>query len=208
MFPRNEDGEVDVKRGVYDTKNQPKRASFKYKQEGRFCLGVVKVDSQDGKIIGKRCLVFDYTEKKIITIDAYKKEMRNELERIGDITSYLSQWVEKIKSDKIWLCESVGKIKGIGKQGEVKMNDINVHTIADFQRYVQSYGLPKLSIRGLGQIYKHALVALPRKPTPSVKDHRKARNPYYSRYGERWVDRLKTSSSMSKFCCITDLIRL
>ena len=40
----------------------------------------------------------------------------------------------------------------------------------------------------------------------SLKD-RKARNPYYSRYGERWVEKLKTSSSMSKFCCITDLIR-
>ena len=79
------------------------------------------------------------------------------------------------------------------------MNEINVHIIADFQRYVQSYGLPKLSIRGLGKIYKHALVALPRKPAPSVKDHRKARNPYYSRYGERWVEKLKSSSFMSKF---------
>ena len=28
----------------------------------------------------------------------------------------------KIKTDKIWLYESVGKIKGIGKEGEVKMN--------------------------------------------------------------------------------------
>ena len=55
MFPRNEDGEVDLERGVYDTNNQPKRASFKYKQEGRFSLGVTKVESQDGKIIGKRC---------------------------------------------------------------------------------------------------------------------------------------------------------
>ena len=43
------------------------------------------------------------------------------------------------------------------------MHEINVHTIADFQRYVQSYGLPKLSIRGLGEIYKRALVALPGK---------------------------------------------
>ena len=57
----------------------------------------------------------------------------------------------KIKTDKIWICESVGKHKGIGKQGEVKMNEINVHIIAYFQRYVQSYGLPKLSIRGLGK---------------------------------------------------------
>ena len=140
--------------------------------------------------------MFAYTEKKIVTIDAYKKEMRNELERIRKLTSSLSPWVEKIKTDKIWLCESVGKIKGIGKQGEVKIHEINVHTIAGFQRYVQSYGFPKLSIRGLGQIYEGAMVALPGKPAPSVKDHRKARNPYYSRHGEIWVEKLKTSSSM------------
>ena len=73
MFPRNEDGEVDVERGVYNKNNQPKRATFKYEQEGRFCLGVAKIEGQDGTIIGQRCTVFDYTEKKIVTIDAYKK---------------------------------------------------------------------------------------------------------------------------------------
>ena len=66
-----------MERGVYDTNNQPKRASFKYEQEGQFCLSVAKVESQDGKIIGKRCPVFNYTEKKIVTIDAYKKEIMN-----------------------------------------------------------------------------------------------------------------------------------
>ena len=131
----------------------------------------------------------------------------NEFARIRKLTLSSSPWVEKIKTDKIRLYESVGKLKGIGNQGEVKMNKINVHTIACFQRYVRSYGLPKLSICGLVQIYEHALVSLPGKPTPSVKDHRKAKNPYFSRYGERWVEKLKTSSSMSKFCCITDLIQ-
>ena len=43
MFPRNEDGGGGCGRGVYDTIYQQKRASFKYKQEGRFCLGVPKV---------------------------------------------------------------------------------------------------------------------------------------------------------------------
>ena len=52
------------------------------------------------------------------------------------------------------------------------MNDINIHTIDDLQRYVQSYGSPKLPIRGLGQIYEHELVDLPCKPTPSIKYHR------------------------------------
>ena len=63
-----------MKRGVYDTNNQPKRATFKYEQEGKFCLGVAKVESEDGTITGKRCRVFDYTDKKIVTIDAYKNK--------------------------------------------------------------------------------------------------------------------------------------
>ena len=64
-------------RGVYNTNNQPKKATYKYEQEGRFCLSVAKAESQDGTIIGKLCLVFDYTEKKIVTINAHKKETRN-----------------------------------------------------------------------------------------------------------------------------------
>ena len=118
-----------------------------------------------------------------------------------------SPQVEKIKTDKIWLCVSIGKSKGIRKQGEVKTNAIIIHTIANLQRYVRSYGLPKLPVRGLGRIYEHILVDLPRKPTSYIKDHRKSKNPYFLRYGERWVDNLKLSSSMSKFCCTTDLIR-
>ena len=103
---------------------------------------MAKVEGQERTIIGKRCPVFDNTEKKIVTISAYKKEIMKKFARISKLTSLSSPCVKKIKTHKTWLCESVGKIKGIGKQGEVKMNEINVHTIADFQRYVQSYGLP------------------------------------------------------------------
>ena len=75
MFPRGEEGKVDVERGVYDTNNQPKRATFKYEQEGRFCLGVAKVESkEDGKITGKHFTVSKYTGKRIVTIDAYKNK--------------------------------------------------------------------------------------------------------------------------------------
>ena len=80
VFPRNEEGGVDVERGVYNTNNKPKKETIKYEQEGRFCLSVAKVESQDWTIIGKRCTVFDYTEKKIVTINAYNNI--NE-ERIG-----------------------------------------------------------------------------------------------------------------------------
>ena len=102
MFPRNEEGKVDVGRGVYETKNKPKKTTFKYNQEGRFCLGVAKVDSKEyGTITGKRCPVFDYTGNKNFTIDAYKKETLNEFARIRKLTSSSSPWFEKIKTDKI-----------------------------------------------------------------------------------------------------------
>ena len=180
MFPRNEEGKMDLGRSIYETENQPKKATFKYEQEGRLCLGGAKVESkEDGTITGKRCPVFYYTGNKIFTIDACKREILNENARIRKLTSSLSPWVEKIKTDKIWLCESVGKLKGIGNQGEVKTNGIKIQTIAGLQSYVQSYGFPKLKIRGLGQIYEHGMEALPRKPMPSVKDHRKEKKPIY-----------------------------
>ena len=51
-----------------------------------------------------------------------------------------------------------------------------------------------------------ALQALPGNPNSSFKDHKKAKNPYLSRYREIWVEKLKSSTAMSKFCCITDII--
>ena len=62
-FPRYEEGKIDVKTSKYDTNNQLKKAIFKYEEGGRFCIGVAKMEIKDGTIKGKRCLVFDYSEK-------------------------------------------------------------------------------------------------------------------------------------------------
>ena len=35
-FPIDEEENIDVKNGKYDTNNQPKQFTFKYEQEGRF----------------------------------------------------------------------------------------------------------------------------------------------------------------------------
>ena len=61
--------------------------------------------------------MFYYTEKKIVTVYDYKKEILNEFTRIRKLTSLSSLWVEKRKTDKIWLYEYVGKLKGIENQG-------------------------------------------------------------------------------------------
>ena len=38
--------------------------------------------------------------------------------------------------DKVWLCEYVGKIKGVGQLTIAKMNDLRIDTIADLQLHV------------------------------------------------------------------------
>ena len=102
------------------------------------------------------------------------------------LTSSLIQWILKTNTDKVWPCKSVGKLKGVGQLAVAKMNGLIIHTIADLQLHVRHRG--KVPIRGFGRIYAMALQALPGNPLSSFKDHRKAKNPYHSRYGEGWVD--------------------
>ena len=46
LFPRYKEEKVYVERGVYDTNNQLKMETFKYKQEGQFYLGSAMVESK------------------------------------------------------------------------------------------------------------------------------------------------------------------
>ena len=48
------------------------------------------------------------------------------------------------KKDKAWLCESVGKIKGVGQLAKAKMNELSIHTIDDLQIHVHHHGIPKV----------------------------------------------------------------
>ena len=109
------------------------------------------------------------------------------------------------KTDKIWLCESVGKLTGVGQQAKAKMNELSINTIADLQLHVRHHS--KVPIWGFNRIYAMALQDIMGNPPSSFKEHKKAKNPYHSRYREIWVDKLKSFTAMSKFCCITDLIR-
>ena len=99
-FPRDEEGNIDFKSSKYDTNNQPKKATFKYEQEGRFCLGVANIKVKNGTITGKRCPVFDYSGRQIVTIDAYKKKQK-EFTKVQNLTSSSSYWTKKTKTGKV-----------------------------------------------------------------------------------------------------------
>ena len=136
-----------------------------------------------------------------------RNKYRNNLQDFKSLLHHCHNGLKKKNTHKVWICEAIGKIKGVGQLAKAKMNELSIHTIDDLQLHVHHHGIPKVPIQGFGQIYDIALQDLPGNPPYSFKDHMKAKNIYILRYGERWVDKLKSSTTMSKFCCITDLIR-
>ena len=65
----------------------------------------------------------------------------------------------KKNTDKVWICEPVGKLKVVGQLEIVKMNNSIIHTIADLQLHICNHS--KVPIQGFDQIYYMALQDLP-----------------------------------------------
>ena len=53
---------------------------------------------------------------------------------------------QKKITDKLWLCESVDKLKGLGQLAKAKMNKFSINTTADIQLHVHHHGIPKVPI--------------------------------------------------------------
>ena len=49
-------------------------------------------------------------------------------------------------TDRVKLCEYVGKLKGVGQQTKAKTNQLRIHTIANLQLHVHHHGTPKVHI--------------------------------------------------------------
>jgi len=64
QFPRDENGRLDPT-STYHTPIEYK-AIYKYASEARFCLGIANVTLNDGRVVGRRVRIFDYSHKKFI----------------------------------------------------------------------------------------------------------------------------------------------
>ena len=91
--------------------------------------------------------------------------------------------LKKLNTDKVWHCQSVDKLKGVGQLAIAKNNELKIQTIADLQLLVNHNDILKVRIRGFRRIYDMALRDLPEYPPSSFKYHRKSKNLYLSRCG-------------------------
>ena len=72
MFPRDEEGNLDLVNGKYSDK-RGNILRTKYPKEVRRCCGVAKILlGSNNKEVGVRCKSFDYSDKKILSINGFE----------------------------------------------------------------------------------------------------------------------------------------
>ena len=80
-------------------RNKP---SFKYCQQARFSLGCAAVKLSDGRIVGKRTIVFDCTGQRLVSIGEYDRRVREEINRVKTlkIDGRRSKWITEQRVTK------------------------------------------------------------------------------------------------------------
>ena len=100
MFPRDETGKVNVKNGEY-SKKEISILNVKYEKECRMGLGCAMVaplndDNQTLPSEGRRCHLFDYTGKVLVSVTEGEKLIAKEIERVKTCSAKSSKWMKKI----------------------------------------------------------------------------------------------------------------
>ena len=134
-LPRDKDGNYDPN-GTYA--NEQRKATFKYEKEARFCLGVAAV-KVNGKVIGKRCKSFDYTEKKIVSIKDMEKYRRHEIDRVKQLkcNSTKSPWILNTRpsgNDTLYKDDDLTMIKGLGSEMKKLLMRHKIKCVGDFKK--------------------------------------------------------------------------
>jgi len=207
VFKRDKQGKIDEKVGSYSEKDVEK-LNVKYETEGRFGLGCACVQPVDSEgFEGRSCEIFDYSGRTIITIKDYEACKKNEFDRIRKLKDTSKVWISKQRPNNvIYEEEPLTALDGIGKAKAKKIFDeIDVDKIRQFPDLNDDAckQMKSSNKKFVDKIRLQTKDALPGSPPPP-KDHRKADNPYLSRYGDDWEVYLK--KSMSAHVCVTDYV--
>ena len=88
-LPRDEDGRYHSD-GEYGQERA--QTTFKYSQQGQFCLGVASVKYKKFEPpVGKRCQVISYTGKIIIKESEWQVRVKEEIQRVKDLKKCIFQ---------------------------------------------------------------------------------------------------------------------
>ena len=124
QFKRDKQGKLDHRNGEY-SKVEIKKLNCKYEDEGRFGLGCAMVTpiDQDGNYlpqVGKRCQLFDYSGKLLVSQDDFNLRMEQEFRRVKSLSGTSNHyWIENSIEKGTILCnDPVSRLPTIGKKWE------------------------------------------------------------------------------------------
>jgi hypothetical protein len=208
--------------GKYDpngkaTKEISSISHLKYPQQGRLLLGVAAVKLLDGQVQGRRCMPYCYTGKTVVTIAVYNELMESEMRRVKSLKDGGPGWVQSFREPGvIYEAETLAAVKvtGMGKKTLEQLASTNIVTVGELKKatinQMQTIAKNKdnkLTSKALAHLQAHVQNAVPGDvPDTAFVDHRKANNPYLSRYGDAWKDEIKSTVLMKKNVCITELV--
>ena len=191
----------------------------KYTDEGRFCLGVcvdvVKDEAGNKDLVGKRLAMFDYTGKLILSAKVFDERIQQEILRVQSLKNG-GQWVTGQNNQQDYDCyhdDKVSKIKGIGKVTSQMFHTNGIYTLKDLLNLTdeQIHQMDNMPTRKCLEWRDNAITMFKGRSAefmlrPGKIDHRKTSNPYKSRYGDSWLQKLKQSSHLSNVCDVRDLV--
>ena len=196
-FKRDPEGKLNPD-GEYAERQYQLKA--KYLEESRLCLGCGMVII-DGVETGLRAQPFDYSGQWIITIKEKRAKVLGEIARVKELPGMGAPWVTGQRGDgELFLLDSVIHVKSVGP---VKLNTLERSGIFTVAHLLASTA-PHLAV-----LRASAAAANPQPgafPADRVVDHKKAANPYESRYGAGWEEVILSTSFLAGFVCITKMI--
>jgi len=211
-FKRNKDGKIDAD----GTELIKKQARFqpKYVKQGRYCLGCAIVLRDGGGREGVVAELYDYSAKKLITLDEWWERIEKELERVRKLRSP-GEWLKRTrKKGEYWRTDDVGEVKGVGATSKSVLFENDVTTVGqliDLDEAAMALVCASASTQVANKIRRAQVEARNSvkdgEAPAGEKDHRKEENPYMSRYGDDWEKEIAKTAALSGYALITEMIQ-
>jgi hypothetical protein len=169
---------------------------------------------KDGTEEGRRCCLFDYTGRNVVTITVFEKMLKDEMARVRSLPGTGGGWVGGRRvAGKLWEGDLLKKTIKIGVGNGVRwgiLSDYGVCTIGEFrnmsdERTQLIVGGGTLTSKVLTTIQNHLKDARVGHE-PAKIDYKKADNPYESRYGSAWEVNIQSMKAFKKVTCITKMV--
>ena len=177
-------------------------------------------NGEEKELEGYRMKLFDYSGKNILTISKYDQKLKEEFDRVKkNKNGRTSGWIKTNRPtpSTIYEEDDVSRLRGVGKK-TIKKLEVNAGITKVFQlaslgktdeevdKNIKELAIESdLTVSLIRNLHSQACSAEHGDP-PGEVNHLLEDNPYLSRYGDNWRDKIAKVKSMSKFVCVTELI--